>query len=286
MKEKTLSNWGDDMRFIIDSIRFQNSSAHLPSYDTVAEMGIEVDHVCTYFDEDDPVRAKIDKQTHIEDGYYYVTVFRKKDNWSNISSTYLVSLSSVLDYLYGYTLKENVPHTIERYSRIEDAINSAFIDYFLRLEWQIQESESVRMHNISTMTLGKTIGYDISISIESATEFKITAKSKLESDDSISFELLIDSEGGHRVIHPDKHIDLIRPYMMFYIKRGTIVDEYPTLSFVGCNSFFRALYDLEKYTAKELKDYFEQNDLHARLTEEDYSSLRQGLLGFCLGEPS
>ena len=274
------------MRFIIDSIRFQNSSAHLPSYDTVAEMGIEVDHVCLYFDEDDPVRAKIDKETQLDDGYYYVTVFRKRDNWSNITSTYLVSLSSVLDYLYGYTLKENVPHTIERYSRIEDAVNSPFIDYFLRLESQIQESESVTMHNISTMTLGETTGYETSISIESADEFKIISKSKLESDDSVSFELLIDSEGGKRVTHDEKHIDLILPYMRYYIKRGTIVDEYPTLSFVGCTSFFRALYDLGQFTVKELKDFFEQNDLHARLTEEDYSALRHGLLGFCLGEPT
>ena len=266
------------MYFTIDSIRFQNASQHFAGFKTIAEMGVEVDTRPT-FDEDDTIRNAVDEQSDIMDGYYFVSVFREVDNWDNRVYHYTVSLESVYDYFYGFVPREEKPVFLEYYSRLEDTVNSDFVDYFLRLDRQIEESRSDTGHNYSTKYLGESTDFKTEISINSVDDFQITAQSRLLSDESVHYQLIIKTSAGRPVIN-----GIIRPHMRYYVDTGKIKKEYPSLHFVGCNEHFRGLYELEQYTVKEAKKYFEEKELISRFSAEDLARLREGILHSCLGE--
>ena len=264
------------MYFTIDSIRFQNASQHFAGFKTIAEMGVEVDSRPT-FDEDDAIRNAVDEQSNIMDGYYYVTVFREVDNWDNRVYHYTVSLESVYDYFYGFVPREEKPVFLEYYSRLEDTVNSDFVDYFLRLDRQIEESRSDTGHNYSTKYLGESTDFKTEISINSVDDFQITAQSRLQDDESVLFQLMINSDGW-------SFNGIIRPFMRYYVDTGSFKEEYPSLHFVGCSKYFRGLYDLEQYTVTKIKKYFEGKELVSHFSVEELARLREGILHSCLGE--
>ena len=212
------------------------------------------------------------------DGYYYVTVFREVDNWDNRVYHYTVSLESVYDYFYGFVPREEKPVFLEYYSRLEDTVSSEFVDYFLRLDRQIEESRSDTGHNYSTKYLGESTDFNTEISIDSVDDFRITAQSRLLSDESVHYQLIISSIGGF--MDDEK----IRPYMRYYVDTGSIKKEYPSLHFVGCDEHFRGMYELEQYTVKEVKKYFEGKELVSHFSVEELARLREGILHSCLGE--
>ena len=72
--------------------------------------------------------------------------------------------------------------------------------------------------------------------------------------------------------------------MQYTIDTGEVRQVFPSLHFVGCNKFFRALYELEQHTLKEVKRYIEDNDLSAMFSLEEFKSFTKGVLHACLGE--
>ena len=266
------------MYFTIDSIRFQNASQHFAGFKTIAEMGVEVD-TRPFSDENDTVRNAVDEQSDIMDGYYYVTVFREVDNWDNRVYHYTVSLESVYDYFYGFVPREEKPVFLEYYSRLEDTVNSEFVDYFLRLDRQIEESRSDTGHNYSTKYLGESTNFKTEIRFDSAVDFQIAAQSSLLADESVHFQLIITHSASRPVINGK-----IWPFMRYYVDTGSLKEEYPSLHFVGCSKYFRGLYELEQYTVKEAKKYFEDKELISRFSAEELARLREGILHSCLGE--
>ena len=255
------------MEFYVDAIRMQNPTHFFKEFKLIAEMGITV------------IIVSDDSYAKVEPGYYYVSIYREFLKNADFISHYTVSRESIYDYFYGYTPKDNIPEIVEQYDQIEDAIQSEFLDFFLKLDKLIEESRNNTVNNTSKFT-AKNKSFKGEISIISAENYTINTSCILSNDENPIYEicLFVDSNQGYNIGGN------ILPYMHYEVHIGDKIKEFPNLRFIGNEPYFLGCYELEQFTLSKVKEYIKKNNIESDFTKEDFQSLKMSLLHRCLGE--
>ena len=117
------------MSIRFDSLQFQNNTQFGEDGPIVAEVGAIVDNLPS----DDTNYSEL--KASVDEGYYYVAMICRKDPKKNSfdfskDKRYVVSKTSIIEYIFGFADENEIPDFVEDYSSISEAVDSDFLDFF------------------------------------------------------------------------------------------------------------------------------------------------------------
>ena len=285
------------MSIRFDSLQFQNNNQYGKRGPIVAEIGVIVDNLPS----DDPDYMDVDLPVHADEGYYYVAMICRQDPEKKSfdldkDKRYVVSKTSVIEYIFGFAADDEMPDFFEDYRSISDAVDSDFLDFFLFENSLIQESiadRAVTNHLRREKAKGYGEGHT-SITIKSLKDFRVSTRLSIDEAKEILHEIIISKDNGgenigslttgagsreRTIVVPEQHFKLI--------ENDEILVDVPVLEnlFRSDQEYFPAFAKAEKTTKQNVLQYFVEKaaELESRFTKEEIEDLKAGILGNGLG---
>ena len=285
------------MSIRFDSLKFQNNTQYGINGPILAEVGVIVDNLPP----EDPEYVDTELPIHVEEGYYYVAMICRQDPSKNTfdldkDKRYVVSRTSVYEYIFGFTNEDEMPDYLEDYQSISDAVDSDFLDFFLFENSLVQESIQDRaVVNYQRREKAKNYGEGITtIKIESLNNFQICTHLTINDTEEIVHEILLNEESngnifyGFRQMNESEERTVVFPEQNYFLyESGKVKAHVPILEYLyrSNQEYFPAFAKTEKTTRKNVLLYFEQHseELETRFSKRDIEDLKSGILGYCLG---